>query len=405
MMGCDGGDPSAPSSSSSLRTPATITIAMDAERDQDLLAWCRGAGNDALLHTLSAGYLLHRATLARRDATRVREAVDDIAASRVDAALAAREAVHREQRQAWERESSRLRGEVSSLRARLEDGLATEAVRALEAQLCERDSELARLRGSNRAKGVVGEATVAGEVARVLDDWSVEVVGDRSAHAMDIHVASPCGTRWFAVETKLKARVQRSDVTKFEGDFDALRAGRQSFAGALFVALGTGNIPRKGAFRVEVGPGGRPKVWLACMDEAELCGSMPFALRVLLDVHSAAAAAAAAVSTSTDASRGSSEEEEEACDEKDDRYMREARDAHLADMASDMMRRVTDLRRCSAQALADTKRALDTATRRFEQADGDARHIETTLSGMLSTLLCHACTAHPLRDSQQTTTG
>jgi hypothetical protein len=150
-----------------------------------------------------------------------------------------------------------------------------------------KDAEIARLRNTSVARGRAGEGFVENVVAARYPSFDVRRCG-HEARSMDIHVHAggvddPMASRFFAIETKVKARCTRGDITKFERDFDALHdAHGDAFAGAIFVSVASPNIPHKGSLALEV-RSAKPLIYVGFHDaDHELPAVLPLVVEVLL---------------------------------------------------------------------------------------------------------------------------
>ena len=148
---------------------------------------------------------------------------------------------------------------------------AASEIQRLEAMLAEARAQVSTLleqrnQDTVRAKtpvfsGQDGEALVRRIVAAYLSDWEVTDTS-KQAWAGDMSLASE--NTHVLVETKNKASISRSDITKFERD-----VAEPNISAGIFISLASPNIPTKGSFcAVFTGP--KPVLYLAyaSLDEA-----------------------------------------------------------------------------------------------------------------------------------------
>lgn len=122
-----------------------------------------------------------------------------------------------------------LRDAVAEHRA---GGQLTQSMQALE-RTCV--AEFARLSGSSRLKGQLGETNITTQLSQLCPDSVVEHIGDDEDHRGDVvwtrHFGSAALSMSCMVEVKNVTRVRAEDITAFQEHFDCSRdAGRANCA-------------------------------------------------------------------------------------------------------------------------------------------------------------------------------
>ncbi len=239
---------------------AATRFARDTERsDADHMLRAAQAVHEVERETWAASLQRAQAEAAAREA-RARLQAEQGAEERI-------RAVRQEAEEARARvaDSAEMRGTLALLTERvgaLASAATTAEVRRLDGELAQARAELDRMRASNRAKGVAGEAAVM-DALRGSAAFASWVFADTSTKGgqSDFHMTSPCGTRVVAVEVKNKAVVTLGDVEKSARDIVELseRMGPR-LVGYVFASVRTRNVPRKGALRMDR-VAGVPVLW------------------------------------------------------------------------------------------------------------------------------------------------
>lgn len=161
----------------------------------------------------------------------------DMAAPLIDGAVAREAASNREL-------IDELRSTLADLRGRLKSETAAAAeVQSLQTSVT---AELARLGGSTRAKGQVGETHVANQLAILCPDSVVEPWGDDKPHSGDglwvRHFGSTNLSMRCMFEVKNVTRIRAEETREFLASFDNLCDGG-SVNCAMFVSLQSAVFP------------------------------------------------------------------------------------------------------------------------------------------------------------------
>ena len=211
------------------------------------------------------------------------EARLEAAAARAELAAARQAAALQQQASRLEERCAQQERELKSYRELLADANGARA---------ERDAALAQLaafKGTNQGKGIAGEQAVAEALRRLYPDHEVTVKGGVEAHCQDVHMTLPATGALLAFEVKNKRVIGKPDVDKFYRDMDDLCAHSRC-AGAMFVSVGTPNIPGKGSFCVEL-RGGRPALFVGFEATEHMDAMLRHYVAVLVSLSAAAAAA------------------------------------------------------------------------------------------------------------------
>lgn len=129
-------------------------------------------------------------------------------------------------------------------------GPLLEQVKILEERLEDRERTIALMSKTNAARGNLGEGIVAAALRSAFPDATV-VDTSKTKHVGDVHMRLADG-RVIVFEVKMKGVVNRADVDKFHSDIKHLKETLDGFAVAVFVSLGSRNIPGKGDLCLQV---------------------------------------------------------------------------------------------------------------------------------------------------------
>jgi len=148
-------------------------------------------------------------------------------------------------------------------------GVHAQRVADLQSALQEATDKLAVLQRSNAGKGVWGESILSKYLRDNFMDWEVSDTS-QTKHSCDIWMKRS-DKRFVAVESKYKASISTSDITKFASDVDYMcQTNGDMFMGAVFVSVKSKNIPSKGELNLEYS-NGRPVLYVGfgCEDEMD----------------------------------------------------------------------------------------------------------------------------------------
>ena len=256
------------------------TVTIPPELAASAGGWWHAAAPEARTHAFLAGVCVirdglhgsfHRQQQGTEAAALLREAralaAEDAKANfdaRLETQVARAELAASRQMAALQQQAGRLE-ERCVLRERELQALRDMLTEANGAR-AERDAALAQLaafKGTNQGKGIAGEQAVAEALRRLYHDHEVVVKGGVEAHCQDVHLVLPSGGL-LAFEVKNKRVIGKPDIDKFYRDMDDL-CTHSRCQGAMFISLGTPNIPHKGSFCVEL-RGGRPAMFVGFDD-------------------------------------------------------------------------------------------------------------------------------------------
>jgi hypothetical protein len=149
-------------------------------------------------------------------------------------------------------------------------GMYAQRVTELQCALQRANDKLGVLQRSNAGKGAWGESLLTDYLRNRFLDWEVTDTS-RSKHSCDIWMKRG-DERFVAVESKYKASICATDLSKFVTDVDYMgRTNGDALIGAVFVSVRSKNIPGKGELELEYA-NGRPVLYVGFCGEDDLDG-------------------------------------------------------------------------------------------------------------------------------------